>query len=194
MRKIGFVLAVALVAIALPLGAQADSATVQSVDVTGWNDLGPNPTADVHGTASLTRRDNGVSMTFRTSGLPANQPVTVWWIIVDPATGNVVSAQFADGHIVGGNGVASFGGSLKEGDRSGCFHPAFPCAGLTDARGQVVLLLARVHGDKDPGRIPEQIHTSEATSVNPADDLCPLLVDGSRPFCQVQAALFTPVS
>ena len=194
MRKIGFVLAVALVAVALPLAAQADPATNQNVDVTGWNDLGPNPTADVHGTASLIRRDNGISMTFRTSGLPANQPVTIWWIIVDPATGNVVSAQFADGHIVGGNGVASFAGSLKEGDTSGCFHPAFPCAGLTDARGQVVLLLARVHGEKDPGRIPDQIHTSEATSVNPADDLCPLRVDGSRPFCQVQAALFTPVS
>jgi len=194
MRKIGFVLAVALVAIALPLAAQADPATNQSVDVTGWNDLGPNPTADVHGTASLIRRDDGISMTFRTSGLPANQPVTIWWIIVDPATGNVVSAQFADGHIVGGNGVASFAGSLKAGDTSGCFHPAFPCAGLTDARGQVVLLLERVHGEKDPGRIPDQIHTSEATSVNPVDDLCPLLVDGSRPFCQVQAALFTPVS
>jgi hypothetical protein len=194
MRKIGFVLAVALVAIALPLAAQADPATNQSVDVTGWNDLGPNPTADVHGTASLIRRDNGISMTFRTSGLPANQPVTIWWIIVDPATGNVVSAQFADGHIVGGDGVASFAGSLKEGDRSGCFHPVFPCAGLTDARGQVVLLLARVHGEKDPGRIPDQIHTSEATSAVAADDLCPLLVDGSRPFCQVQAALFTPVS
>src|SRR5262249_44768186 len=154
MKKIGFVLAVALVAIALPLAAQADPATIQSVDVTGWNDLGPNPTADVHGTASLVRRDNGIWMTFRTSGLPANQPVTVWWIIVDPATGNVVSAQFADGHIVGGNGAASFAGSLKEGDTSGCFHPAFPCAGLTDARGQIVLLLARVHGEKDPGRIP----------------------------------------
>jgi hypothetical protein len=194
MRKIGFVLAVALVAIALPLAAQADQATNQSVNVTGWNDLGPNPTADVHGTASLIRRDNGISMTFRTSGLPANQPVTIWWIIVDPATGNVVSAQFADGHIVGGNGVASFAGSLAVGDTSGCFHPAFPCAGLTDSKGQVVLLLARVHGEKDPGRIPDQIHTSEATSLVAADDLCPLLVDGSRPFCQVQAALFTPVS
>ena len=71
MRKIGFVLAVALVAIALPLAAQADPATNQSVDVTGWNDLGPNPTADIHGTASLIRRDNGVSMFVphkRTSG------------------------------------------------------------------------------------------------------------------------------
>ena len=194
MKKIGFLMAVALVAIALPLAAQAGPASIQTVNVTGWNDLIPAPTADIHGSASLVRRDDGVSMTFHTSGLPANQPVTIWWIIVDPASGNVVSAQFADGHIVGGNGVASFAGSLNEGDTSGCFHPAFPCAGLTDARGQVVLLLARVHGEKDPGRIPDQIHTSEATSVNPTDDLCPLLVDGSRPFCQVQAALFTPVS
>jgi hypothetical protein len=194
MNKLGFVIAVALVALALPLAAQAGPATIQTVDVTGWNDLIPAPTPDVHGTASLVRRDDGISMTFQTSGLPAGQAVTVWWIIVDPATGNVVSGQFADGHVVGENGAASFAGSLREGDTSGCFHPDFPCAGLTDARGQVVLLLARVHGDKDPGRIPLQIHTSEATSANFADDLCPLLVDGSRPFCQVQAALFTPVS
>jgi hypothetical protein len=194
MNKIGFVMAVALAALALPLAAQADPATIQTVDVTGWNDLIPAPTPDVHGTASLVRRDDGISMTFRTSGLPAGEAVTIWWIIVDPATGGVVSGQFAAGHVVGENGVASFAGSLREGDTSGCFHPDFPCAGLSDARGQVVVLLARVHGPKDPGRIPVQIHTSEATSSDFKDDLCPLLTDGSRPFCQVQAAIVAPVS
>jgi hypothetical protein len=192
MMKIGLALAVALCAFALPLAAQADPATTQTVDVTGWNDLGtpPGPTSDVHGTASLVRRDDGISMTFRTSGLPAGDAVTIWWIIVDPATGDVVSGQFAAGHVVGGNGVASFAGSLAEGDTSGCFHPAFPCAGLSDARGQVVVLLARVHGPKDPAKLPLQIHTSEATSGGPGfeDDLC------NATFCQVQAAIFTPAS
>jgi hypothetical protein len=188
--KTRFGIAVALLALMLPLAAQADPATTQTVDVTGWNDHIPAPTADVHGTASLVRRDDGVSMTFRTSGLPAGDAVTIWWIIVDPASGNVVSGQFAAGHVVGENGVASFAGSLREGDRSGCFHPEFPCAGLSDARGQVVLLLLRVHGPKDPGRIPLQIHTSEATSGNSGfeDDLC------NATFCQVQAALFLPAS
>jgi hypothetical protein len=135
MMKIALGVAVALTALVLPLAAQAEPATTQTVDVTGWNDLIPAPTPDIHGTASLVRRDGGISMTFRTSGLPAGDAVTIWWIIVDPATGKVVSGQFAAGHVVGNNGVASFAGSLSEGDTSGCFPPHFPCAGLTDARG-----------------------------------------------------------
>ena len=49
-----------------------------------------------------------------------------------------------------------------------------------------MILLARIHGDKDPGKVPLQIHTSEATSGNSgfADDLC------NATFCQVQAAIF----
>jgi hypothetical protein len=191
MMKTRFAVALALVALVVPIAAYADSATKQTVDVTGWNDLIPAPTPDVHGTASLVRRDNSVSMTFRTSGLPAGEPVTIWWIIVDPATGNVVSGQFAAGHVVGNNGVASFAGSLAEGNTSGCFHPAFPCAGLTDAREQVVVLLARTHGPKDPGRLPLQIHTSEAGGPTFEDDLCPAATGGA-PFCQVQAAIFGP--
>jgi hypothetical protein len=194
MKKLYLGVAAALLAVVLPIAAQADSATVQNVAVTGWNDLVPAPTADVHGTASLVRRDDGVSMTFHTSDLPPGDAVTIWWIIVNPANGAVVSGQFADGHVAGGSGNATFAGSLREGDTSGCFHPDFPCAGLSDARGQVVVLLARVHGPKDPGRIPLQIHTSEATSPNFQDDLCPALTTGDRPFCQVQAAIFGPAS
>jgi hypothetical protein len=186
--RLGF--AIGLLALMLPLAAQAGPATTQTVDVTGWNDHIPAPTPDVHGTASLVRRDGGISMTFHTSGLPAGDAVTIWWIIVDPATGNVVSGQFAAGHPVGPDGTATFAGSLNKGDTSGCFHPLFPCAGLSDARGQVVVLLARVHGPKDPGSIPLQIHTSEATSGGPGfqDDLC------NATFCQVQAAIFGPAS
>ena len=189
MMKIRFGIAIAVLALVLPIAAQADSATRQNVDVTGWNDLIPAPTPDIHGTASLVRTDDGISMTFRTTGLPAGEPVTIWWIILD-GSGNVVSGQFAAGHVVGNNGVASFGGHLAEGDTSGCFHPQFPCAGISDARGQTVILLARVHGPKDPGRIPLQIHTSEATSGNAGfeDDLC------NATFCQVQAAIFGSAS
>jgi hypothetical protein len=177
------------VMLALPIAARAEPATRQTVDVTGWNDHIPAPTPDVHGTASLVRTDDGISMTFQTSGLPDGEAVTIWWILLDPS-GNVVSGQFAAGHVVGNNGVASFAGHLAEGDTSGCFHPQFPCAGLSDARRQTVLLLARVHGPKDPGRIPIQIHTSEATSGNSGfeDDLC------NDTFCQVQAAIFGPAS
>jgi hypothetical protein len=191
--KIRFGITLALLVLALPIVAQASPATKQTVDVTGWNDLIPAPTPDVHGTASLTRTDNGISMSFQTSGLPAGTAVTIWWIILDNA-GAVVSGQFADGHIVGADGAAGFAGHLAVGDQSGCFHPAFPCAGLTDARGQTVILLARTHGPKDPGRVPVQIHTSEAGGPTFEDDLCPAKTTGDAPFCQVQAAIFAGTS
>lgn len=185
--KIRLGIIVALLALVLPIAAaQADPATRQTVDVTGWNDHIPAPTPDIHGTASLVRTDDGISMTFQTSGLPAGEPVTIWWIILN-GSGGVVSGQFAAGHIVGNDGVASFAGHLAEGDTSGCFHPLFPCDGLSNARMQTVVLLARIHGPKDPGQIPLQIHTSEATSGNAGfeDDLC------NATFCQVQAAIFS---
>ena len=109
-------LAIALLALVLPIAAHGGSVTRQTVDVTGWVE-GAGPTTDVLGNASLVRTDNGISFNFQTSGLPAGQPVTIWWIILGP--NGPVSAQFADGHIVGNNGVASFAGHLAEGDTSG---------------------------------------------------------------------------
>jgi hypothetical protein len=188
--KLRLGIALGLLALALPLMAQAGSATRQTADVFKWDDVNASPTTNpptVVGNASLVRTDHGISMTFQTTQLPAGEPVTIWWIILGP--NGPVSGQFADGHIVGNNGVASFAGHLSEGDTSGCFHPAFPCAGLTDAMTQPVLLLARVHGPKDPGRVPMQIHTSEAGGPTFQDDLCPAAT-GSGPFCQVQAVLF----
>ena len=182
--KIRFAIGVALVALVLPIVAQGASATKQDAAVTGWVE-GSGPTAAIYGQASLVRTDGGVSMNFQTTGLPAGEPVTIWWIILNSA-GAPVSAQYAAGHVVGNNGVASFAGRLDEGDTSGCFHPEFPCNGLTDARTQTVVLLARTHGPKDPGRLPTQIHTGETNFGGPGfeDDLC------NATFCQIQAAIF----
>lgn len=190
--KIRLGIAAALLLLALPLAAQAAPASQQTADVFLWDDVNAQATTNpptVVGQATLVRTDDAVSMTFQTTGLPAGDAVTVWWIILGP--NGPVSGQFAAGHVVGNNGVATFAGHLAEGDTSGCFHPAFPCAGLTDARNQPILLLARVHGPKDPGRVPTQIHTSEAGGPTFEDDLCPAATD-SGPFCQVQAALFLP--
>lgn len=185
--KIRLGIAVALLALVVPLVAQAGPATRQTVDVTGWVE-GVGPTSDILGKASLVRTDDGISMTFRTTGLPAGQPVTIWWIVLGP--NGPVSGQFAAGHVVGNNGIGSFAGHLAEGDTSGCFHPGFPCDGLTDAMTQTVILLARTHGEKDPGRLPEQIHTGETNYGDSgfADDLC------NPTFCQIQAAIFGPAS
>jgi len=186
--KLGLGIAVALVALALPLAASADPATRQTVDVIDWLE-GQNPptTGAVWGTSSLVRTDEGVSMTFRTSGIPAGEAVTMWWIILE--NGAPVSAQFAAGHVVGGSGVATFSGHLAEGDTTGCFSPEFTaavgCEGLNDAQTQTVILLARYHGPKDPGRIPEQIHTPETAGVTDLGvQLCSPLA------CQYRAAIF----
>jgi hypothetical protein len=174
---------IALCALVVPLAAHAAAATTQHVDVTGWVE-GVGPTSDVVGEASLVRNDNGITVTWHSTGLPAGQPVTLWWIVLGPD--GPVSAQFAAGHIIGNSGVGNFGGRLAEGDTSGCFHPEFPCEGLTDAMTQTVIVLARTHGEKDPGRIPEQIHTGETNFGNSGfeDDLC------NPTFCQIQAAIF----
>ncbi len=190
MTKTFLGIAAVLVVLGLPLAAQAAPATKQTTDVFKWNDVAGQPTTNpptVVGTATLVRTDDAISMTFQTSELPAGQPITIWWIIL--GANGPVSGQFAAGHIIGNNGTATFAGHLAEGDTSGCFHPAFPCQGLTDARHQTVLLLARTHGDKDPGRVPLQIHTSEAGGPTFEDDLCPAAI-GAGPFCQIQAALF----
>ena len=121
---------IALVALVLPVAAQAGPATKQTVDVTGWvegSGPGSGPTSQVFGEASLVRTDSGISMTFRTTGLPAGDAVTIWWIILG-SDGKPVSAQFAAGHPVGSSGDANFAGHLAVGDTSGCFHPLFPCA------------------------------------------------------------------
>ena len=184
--KITLGIAAALIALVVPFAANADSAAKQTVDVTGWVE-GAGPTSAVLGTASLVRTDDAISMTFHTSGIPAGEAVTIWWIIIGPS--GPVSAQFAAGHVVGADGVATFSGHLAEGDTSGCFSPEFTaavgCDGLTDARGQAVILLARFHGQKEPGRIPLQIHTAETAGI--ADiptQLCSPLA------CQYQAAIF----
>lgn len=184
--RISLGIVVVLVALTLPLAAAADPATRQTTDVSGWVEF-VGPTSDVYGKASLVRNDSGVSMTFSTSGIPAGEAVTIWWIILGEA--GPVSAQFAAGHVVGGSGIATFSGRLAEGDTSGCFSPEFTeavgCEGLTDAQAQTVILLARFHGPADPGRIPVQIRTAETVGISDiVTQLCSPLA------CQYQAAIF----
>jgi hypothetical protein len=185
MNKIGLgVAAAALTTLLVPLTANAEPG--QTADITGWIEEMGQPTDEVFGDASLVRTDNGITMTYHSTGLPAGEAVTLWWIIFED--GALVSAQFAAGHVIGNDGVGNFAGHLAEGDTSGCFLPAdqFPCQGLSDAQNAEVWLLARVHGPADPGRTSTQIHTSETTGENLAADLCgPVL-------CQVQRAVFGP--
>ncbi len=130
--------------------------------------------------SALVRNDNGVAMTFHTSGLAPGSATTVWWVVFNhpelcthpdlvlglrcgegdlpPFGGDPVvqaSVLYATGHVIGGNGTGNFGAYLIEGDTTGAlFGP-----GLLDARVADVHLIARTHGQAIPGLIPEQIGT-----------------------------------
>ena len=134
----------------------------QNVDVTGGTTSSRRRRPDIHGTASLVRNDGGISMTFRTTGLPAGEPVTIWWIILDPGSGNVVSGPIR-GRARGRKPTRR--SQLRRPSRGGRYVGVLPTrssrARVHQRAGQTVILLARVHGPKDPGRIPVQIHTAE---------------------------------
>lgn len=176
---LGAILGVAMLAVALfavsPLlaGEQSDS------DVFWTFDDPSNPV----GTSKLVRKDNGISADFTTSGLPAGQAMTLWFIVFNnpeqcaagayqcgpadiganrPAQGDFLVAS---GHVIDASGNATFGGSLKVGDTSGsgllelpdgCI-PGYPdCGGpigLTSPEGALVILAVHSHGPKQTGQV-----------------------------------------
>ena len=111
----------ALAALALPLAAQAEPSTRQAADVTGWVE-GAGPTTAKFGTASLVRTDDSISMSFCTSGIPAGEAVTIWWIILE--NGAPVSAQYAAGHVVGGSGSRPSRGISRKATPRGASRPS----------------------------------------------------------------------
>ena len=182
--KIALILATALAALAIPLSGQAAPATHQTANVMAFDEPAfPSLSALVqpqYGSATLTRNNNGINFTLHTTGLPAGDAVTIWWVVFDASNTFPIDVSVADGHVIGGNGVGNFGGYLREGatpNPAGCFIPGgsldFPCNGLStdpavgDSRTANVWLLVRVHGPARPGDIPAQIHTSELPQCAP---------------------------
>jgi len=128
--------------------------------------------------SKLVTNDAGASMTVHTTGLPAGDVVTVWWVVFNepqncthgegpyrcgpgdlPPFGGDGSAEpslvYATGHVIGGSGSANFGGHLGVGDTSGAlFGP-----GLIDPLGADVHLLIRDTGPRDQGIVAAQIHS-----------------------------------
>ncbi len=128
--------------------------------------------------STLDRNASGISMTLHTSGLPAGDAATVWWVVFNepqncthggaglrcgpgdlPPFGGDGSAEtsvlYAAGHVIGGNGTANYGGHLAIGDTSGA---AFG-NGLTNPLGADVHLVVRDHGPVIRNLASEMIHT-----------------------------------
>ena len=118
----------------------------------------------------------GARMTLQTSGLPAGDAVTIWWVIFNepqnchggsdgvrcgpsdlpPFGGDdsaVTSIVYAAGHVVGGSGQATFSGHLGTGDTDGAlFGP-----GLVNPTTAEIHLIVRDHGPTND--TSEQIHS-----------------------------------
>ena len=100
----------------------------------------------VEGASSTVRRNkNGATATLKTSGLTAGNAYTVWAVVFDSA-GPPSAVVYLAGHVVGGNGQATFSGHLSSPD-------------IDNPLGAEIHLVVRDHGEAIPGQIPSLIHT-----------------------------------
>lgn len=177
--------AVFVVAAALVMG----SATARAggpADVTVYPVFtNSDPPEEIDGASStLIRTDKGISMVLTTSELEPGA-YTIWFAVfndpeaclfgvggcgvpADLEPGGAASPggaarfgfTYAGGHIVNDSGEATFAGHLKVGDVL-LNNDLELDEMLENARTAEIHLIVRFHGQADPGRIAEQIHTGE---------------------------------
>ena len=124
------------------------------------------------GATSLVRTDAGLSATFQSSGIPAGQAVTLWFIvfnnpsacasdpcsIVDLIFNPAAQGDFlvGGGNVIGGSEQANLGGALRVGDTSGSgfIEIGMPerAMGLTNPLGAEVHLALHSHGPAVTGQ------------------------------------------
>jgi hypothetical protein len=124
------------------------------------------------GTSTLVRTDAGLSASFKSSGMPAGQAVTLWFVIFNNPSACTAGCGLDDllfneaaagdflvgaGHVVGGSGTANFGAHLAVGDTRGSAFPEIGLPdrpiGLTNPWGAQVGLLLHSHGPMVPGQV-----------------------------------------
>lgn len=126
-------------------------------------------------TATLVRRDDGVSWTFQTHTLQPGHAYTIWFVVlnnpdaclshpcsaVDIITNHLLTdsqVTFGAGHVVGSSGQATFAGSFQAGDIDGWFAGG----GLSDPRTADIHLVLNDHGPVLAEYLPGMIHTYRA--------------------------------
>lgn len=171
MRRTSTALALAgLLSLTLGLGAALASPAARSTEpvVKIWD-------GTQVGSSTLVRTDAGLSASFQSSGLPAGQAVTLWFVVfnnpsacggpcgladlLDPTQAAQGDFLVGAGNVVGGSGTANFGAHLAVGDLRGSAFPELPgdledmAIGLTNPWGAQVGLLLHSHGPAVPGQV-----------------------------------------
>ncbi len=169
------------------------------------------------GESELTRKEDGLLVNFKTTGLTPGYTYTLWWLIWnnpeactipnycrDLDFSNAASTQpdmmYAAGHVVGKNGKGNFSGYLRVGDDSTSINDLF---GFPDAGGlqqgktfsSEVHLLLRSHGPAIPGLVNVQINTFDGGCDDPfAIPPFTEIPDEIGECSEIQAAIHSPVS
>lgn len=156
-----FVAALIVIALALPalLFTQGQRADVQPFE----------EGAAITGTSGISRGSEAVSIWARTEGLTPGHVVTMWFLIFNnpsgcatsPCTGGDLgneaaegSVIYADGAIVGGNGIAHHAGRRNYGYNGIVLFGD----GLTTANAEIHIVL-RSHGEQLTGMVASQMTT-----------------------------------
>jgi hypothetical protein len=163
--------AAAALALQVPAEARLSSSERITTSPVYWGDA-------VVGTSTLVRTPNGISFTYHTSGLPAGYAVTLWIVVfnnpgacfsnpctdADIFSNPAAQADFlwGAGHVIGGSGVANFGGHLRVGDTSQSglaqfleeiLHVPDPTTvGLLDPMNAEIQMAIHSHGPAVPGQ------------------------------------------
>ena len=181
----GVIALATVVAISLILwsSAEAGNSNTKTTSDVIWT-FAANPV----GSSTLVRNAGGLHADFSTSGLAPGQAMTLWFIVFNnpeaceagpfvcgpedmgadaPAQGDFL---LASGNVIGDDGDATFGGSLKAGDVGGSGLAEFPggclpglpdCGGpigLVNLDGALVVLAVHSHGPAQTGQVlKEQI-------------------------------------
>jgi len=176
MKTRSFVLAALLVTLsgAVPAGPTLAKATHQDAVAMWHPQTGLAGPVDAQATATLVRRDGGVTFTLNTTHLRPGHAYTVWFVVVNnPAActaspcsapdilqNDATEAQvtYGAGHISGGSGRGSFAGSFATGPIAGWL----PDRMLSNPLGAEVQLVLNDHGQKSTAFMPGMIQTYRA--------------------------------
>lgn len=169
----------------------------------------------VVGSSRLRRHGNSMSMTLRTSEIPAGMAVTTWWVvfnepdycattpcgeadIFDPAVR--ADVLYATGRVTGNGNRVNFAAQRRVGDTDGSIMPFFnallgldlPSVGLENLYTAEVHLVVRTHQEVIPSYMPDMIRTFNGGCLYPPGIPADFGAPGPNTCSDIQFAIHLP--